>query len=100
MGGRLHPPHRLFHTSFEIVPTGQHDKLIISSAVQMQKIQALSFPSTSIMQASILGEFTHSPTMSKISGRQKMAASYEHSANRKRQINTCRIIGNKKDYLF
>ena len=83
MGNRLHPPYRLFHTWFEIVPTGQHDKLIISSAAQMQKIQALSFPSTSIMQASIFGEFTHSPTMSKISGRQKMAASYEHSANKK-----------------
>ena len=83
MGGRLHPPYRLFHTWFEIVPTGQHDKLIISSAAQMQKIQALSVPSISFMQASIFGEFTHSPTMSKISGRQKMAASYEHSANKK-----------------
>ena len=83
MGNRLHPPYRLFHTWFKIVLTGQHDKLIISSAAQMQKIQALSFPSTSIMQASIFGAFTHSPTMSKISGRQKMAASYEHSANKK-----------------
>ena len=79
MGGRLGPT---------FVPTGQHDKLINSSAAQMQKIHALSFPSASIMQASIFAEFTHSPTMSKIAGRQKMAASYEHSATKKRRIIT------------
>ena len=81
--------HHIGFSTFEIVPTGQHVYSIVnSSAAQMQKIQALSFPRISIMQASIFGEFTHSPTMSKISGRQGMASSYEHSANKKRRINT------------